>query len=365
MQHALIIAGGSGSRLWPLSREGRPKQLITNSTGRSLLEEAWTRIDGLIERRCRWVCAEESWRIDVARILPGLEAAQYLGEPEGRDTLAAIAVSCSVIVRRDPDAIVAVFAADHVIEPREALRACFTAGFRLIQSHPEILITFGVTPTSAETGYGYLELGEDAGGEGARTVVCFRAKPNREAAESFVAAGSARFLWNSAMFLWKAGTFLEHVRNLHPHVAEGAERIAAAWGSSTHASVMAEVYAGFPRISVDHGIMEPMTGRPGASVATIPLSASWKDIGSWPSYAATLPHDADGNARGGGLSELIDCRGTVVVTTDPRHLVAAVGCDDLVIVHTPTATLVCRRDRTEAIKPLQKRISRDHGRAYA
>jgi mannose-1-phosphate guanylyltransferase len=365
MKHALIMAGGSGSRLWPLSREGSPKQLLTIASGRSLLEEAWTRIEGLIERRNRWVCAEESWRADVADVLPDLENERYLGEPEGRDTLAALAFSCAVIEREDPDAIVAVFTADHVIEPAESLRASIATGFRIVQRRPEVLLTFGITPTSPETAYGYLELGEAVGKEGARPVLCFREKPDREAAESFVAAGSGRFLWNSGMFLWKARTFLDHVRSLHPHMADGMERIAVAWGSPERASVVSDVYVGLPRISVDHGLMEPITRRSGACVLTIPLSLSWKDIGSWSSYAAILPHDEEGNARGADLTELIDCRGTAVVSTDPRHLVAVVGCEDLVIVHTPNATLVCRSDRAETIKQLQKRIAREYGSDFA
>lgn len=364
MQHALIIAGGSGSRLWPLSREGRPKQLLTMADGRSLLEHAWSRIDGLIDEQRRWVCAEESWRATVTALLPGLADARYLGEPEGRDTLAALAFSCAMIEREDPDAIVAVFTADHVIEPPEKLRASFAAGFHLVQTRPDVLITFGIAPTFPSTGYGYLELGE-AVEEGARAVLRFREKPDQATAESFITAGAGRFLWNSGMFLWKARTFLDLVKVLHPRVAEGMECIARVWNSSDRSSEMSRVYRQLPRISVDHGLMEPVTSHPGGHVVTFPLSLEWKDIGSWDSYAAVLPHDAEGNVRGAGLEELVDCRGTVVISADPSHLVAAIGCEDLVIVHTPTATLVCRRDLAETVKQLQQRIARDHGSSYA
>jgi mannose-1-phosphate guanylyltransferase len=148
MQHALIIAGGSGSRLWPLSREGRPKQLLTMADGRSLLEHAWSRIDDLVDDQRKWVCAEESWRSEVSALLPRLANARYLGEPEGKDTLAALALSFTLIEREDPDDVVAVFAADHVIEPAEKLRASIEAGFHLLQRLPHGLLTFGITRRS-------------------------------------------------------------------------------------------------------------------------------------------------------------------------------------------------------------------------
>ncbi len=365
MRHALIIAGGSGSRLWPLSREGRPKQLLAMADGKSLLEHAWSRIDGLVDDQCTWVCAEESWRPVVSTLLPRLADTRYLGEPEGKDTLAALALSCTIIEREDPGAIVAVFTADHVIEPKEKLCASFEAGFHLVQHQPRVLLTFGITPTFPSTAYGYLELGETIGEEGARVVLRFREKPDRAAAESFIAGGAGRFLWNSGMFLWKAHTFLDLVNRLHPRVSEGMERIARAWSSPDRMAEISKVYSALPRISVDHGLMEPVASIPGGRIMTIPLSVEWKDIGSWNSYAEVFPHDEKGNVQKADLAELIECRGTMVISTDPRHLIAAVGCEDLVIVHTPTATLVCRRDRAETIKQLQQRIAREQGSEYA
>jgi mannose-1-phosphate guanylyltransferase len=365
MNHALIIAGGSGCRLWPLSRESRPKPFLPMADGRSLLEQAWSRLDGMIERPRRWVCAAEPWRAEVTGLLDGLEDARYLGEPEGRNTLAALAFSCTVIERTDPDAVVAVFTADQVINPPEVLRTSLAAGFCLIQRRPDVLLTFGITPTFPSTEYGYLELGKATGDEGAHILLQFREKPDLPTAESFVASGPRRFLWNSGMFLWKARTFLDLVGRHHPGVAEGMKRIAQAWNSPDRVSEVSRVYAGLPRISVDHGLMEPVTSSPERRVLTFPLSLEWKDIGSWSSYASVFPRDAEGNVRQARHSELLDCRNMVVVSADPNHLVAAVGCDDLVIVHTPTATLVCRRDRIEDVKQLQQRIAQEHGNDYA
>jgi mannose-1-phosphate guanylyltransferase len=365
MRHALIIAGGSGSRLWPLSREGRPKQLLTMADGRSLLEHAWSRIDGLIDAKCRWVCAEEPWRTTVIALLPGLTDERYLGEPEGRDTLAALAFSCAMIEREDSDALVAVFTADHMIEPPETLRASFVTGFELVQRQPDTLLTFGIVPTFPSTAYGYLELSETVGERGVRNVLCYREKPDRATAESFIAAGADRFMWNSGMFLWKTRTFLNLVRRHHPILAQGVESISQASSSAERSSAVARIYSSLPSISVDHGLMEPVTNRSEGRVMTLPLSLQWQDIGSWTSYAAAFPHDTEGNVREARLAELIDCRGTLVVSDDPHHLIAAVGCDDLVIVHTTNATLVCRTDHAETIKQLQQRIAREHGSDYA
>jgi mannose-1-phosphate guanylyltransferase len=332
--------------------------------GRSLLEHAWSRIDDLVDDQRKWVCAEESWRSEVSALLPRLANARYLGEPEGKDTLAALALSFTLIEREDPDDVVAVFAADHVIEPAEKLRASIEAGFHLLQRLPHGLLTFGITPTFPSTVYGYLELGEPVGEEGARVVLRFREKPDRAADESFIAGGSRRFLWNRGMFLWRARTFLDLLKSHHPRVAEDMEWIARAWGSPDRTSEIARVYSALPRISVDHGLMEPVASASRGCIMTIPLSLEWKDIGSWNSYAEVFPHDEKGNVQKADLAHIIECRGTMVISTDPRHPVAAVGYEDMVIVHTPTATLVCRRDRAENIKQLQQRIAREQGSEY-
>ena len=365
MHHALIVAGGAGSRLWPLTRGGNPKQFLPLADGRSLIEHAWTRIDGLIEPNHRWVCADESLRTRVRRLLPGLAEARYLGEPEGKDTLVAMAFASSVIAREDPEALVAVFTADHAIEPAEALREGFAAGFRLVQLMPDALVTFGIAPKSPSTGYGYLEIGEHADAEGARVVLRYHEKPDRATAESYCAARAGRFLWNSGMFLWKARTFLELLARHRPDVADAMERITAAWGSPARAATMEKLYAELPRISVDHGLMEPVANENPGRIMTIPLSLEWSDIGSWSSYGDVFPRDAEGNVSRASLSELLECRGTMVFSEDPSHLVAAVGCEDLVIVHTPTATLVCRKDRAESVKELQRRIASSRGNGYA
>ena len=234
MRFALVIAGGSGTRLWPMSRKGTPKQLIplaggrcgSPHEGRSLFEAALERLEGVVDPSALYVCAAEEMRPAVKALVPGLPDGQYIGEPVGRDTLAALALGARVIGLRDPDAVIGVFAADHLIEPADDFRRTVTEGYRLVEESDRLLLTFGITPTRPATGYGYLELGAPlAAGAGARAVTRFREKPGADDAARFIAAGPDRFLWNSGMFIWKAPVFLECVRRYQPDVASGVEAI--------------------------------------------------------------------------------------------------------------------------------------------
>jgi len=362
-RYAVVLAGGSGTRLWPLSRGDEPKQLIARQEGRCRLEIALERLDGIVEARSRFVCAGERHRAAVARRLPGLEPRRYLGEPEPRDTLAAIALSAAVIAAEDPAAVVGIFTADQVIRPVEDFRRIVDAGFDLVAAHPRTIVTFGITPTRPETGYGYLELAEDIGA-GARRVSRFREKPDRATATSFAAAGPGRYLWNGGMFVFSAVTLLERIREYAPALAAAMSGAAAAWNAPRRGEVLAAAYAGLPRVSFDVGFMERAAGDSSLRIAALPMLVDWLDIGSWQALASLYTPDAAGNAAAGGHPVLEDCTGSLVVSTDPSHVVAALGCDDLVIVHTDRATLVCRKDRAESVKQLQALVAERFGPGY-
>jgi len=363
MRHALIMAGGSGTRLWPMSRESQPKQLIPFVGGRSLLQLAFDRLDGLIPAANRHVCAGRQHEAATRAALPALAPDHFLGEPVGRDTLNAIGLSATVIARQDPDAVIAVFTADHVIAPTDRFQQVVEQGFRLAEQQSQLLVTFGIAPTTPATSYGYLQLGEPIG-ESARQVELFKEKPDADKARAYLEAGPERYLWNSGMFVWRAATLLDCIRRYEPETSAALARIGAAWGTPNRGAVLDEVFHTLKKVSVDYAVMEPASRDPGRCVAAVAMPLKWIDVGSWPMFAETCQPDGQGNALGAERALLLDTRGTLIASSDPKHLVAAVGCEDLIIIHTPDATLVCRKDCAEAIKEAYRLVGERYGESY-
>jgi len=361
MRYALIMAGGSGTRLWPMSRAGQPKQLIPFIGGKSLLQAAAERLEGLIPPDRVFVGAGERHRAPILSALPGLNEDRFLGEPVGRDTLNAIGLGAVVIARHDPAALIAVLTADHIIEPRDKFHAIVTRGFELAESRPETLVTFGVTPTGPSTAYGYLELADPIDG-GAFVVRQFREKPDAPTAQRFYDAGPERYLWNSGTFVWRATTLLDCISRYHPAAFAGLQSIAAAWDTPDRQSVLAAIFPTLPKISIDYAVMEPASRDPLVRVVAVPMQLDWLDIGSWPAFAQTCPEDASGNRIAAAKTLLLATARTLVASSDPQHLIATIGCEDLIIVHTPDATLVLRADQAEAIKELHKRVGEQFGK---
>jgi len=359
MRYAVIMAGGSGTRLWPMSTAEQPKQLIPFIDGRSLLAIAAERMDGLVEPANQCVCTGEAFREPIRKAMPRFSDKQIHGEPIGRDTLNAVGFSAAVLSKADPDAVIATFTADHLIEPIDTFQERVNTGYAIAERYPEALVTFGIKPTWPATGYGYVQIDEPLPDfDRAFAVRAFKEKPDATTAQQYVDSG--QYLWNSGMFVWRASALLGCIEKYQPEVYPQLLRIADAWGTPDQQKVLNEIYPALPKISVDYAIMEPASQDHDQQVATVEMPVQWLDVGSWTAFGQTCPTDSEGNQVAADRTELLDTHNTLVASNDPDHLIATVGVTDLVIVHTPRATLVCPRDQEQRVKDLQKRVAEQH-----
>jgi mannose-1-phosphate guanylyltransferase len=343
MRHALIMAGGSGTRLWPLSRAKRPKQLLRLFDGRSLLQHARMRLAGLFEPQNIWVITSAAYLDLVANELPDLPRENLIGEPEGRDTANAIGLAAHLLTLRDADGTMAVFTADHIIAPENRFREAIATGLAAAESNPESLITFGVTPDSPHTGYGYIRRGESLTA-GVHRVGEFREKPDAATAAAYLRSGE--YLWNSGMFVWRTGAILKEMERQLPENHAALRDLAASWRTLSGTSAAALAFSKLKKISVDFGIMEKA-----ASVLVVEMNCRWQDLGAWTAVAATRETDAAGNVVLAPQTLLVDSRDNVIVS-ESGHLLALIGVRDLIVVHSGDATLVCRKEDEQRLKEI-------------
>lgn len=346
MRYVVIMAGGSGTRLWPLSRKGEPKQLLPLVEGRSLLRLAYERVAAIVPDERILVCTGAAYADRVAEILPELPASNLLGEPQGRDSLNAVAWPAAVLARQDPDAVVAMLSADHVIEPVQAFQAALTEAFLLAETDPSALVTFGVVPTTAHTGFGYLRRGEDiAGFPNSSEVLEFREKPQLAQAEEYLSSG--QYWWNSGMFVWRAATLLAQLRILLPDTFAQVSELAE------HPERLDQIYPRLARTSVDYGVMEPVSvGRGSAHVVAVALPIDWRDVGSYSTLAELVPDDGQGNRTQGSVVTLDSANNLLINRCGEQTVLAVTGLTDTVVVLTPDATLVAPMAATQQVKDL-------------
>jgi mannose-1-phosphate guanylyltransferase len=349
--YAVILAGGSGKRLWPLSRRGYPKQLL-DITGRekSLLRETYERLMPLIEPGAVYVMTAEQYTESTRQHLPSLPASNIITEPQGRGSAPAIGLAALHLWRRDPEAVMACLPADHHIAEPERFRRVLAAAEQVAQEGH--LVTLGIMPDCPRTGYGYIEIGDKLAEEGEFEVYRvrqFREKPDEQTAKVFVAGG--RHFWNSGMFIWKASAILEEIAKHLPRLDECLSDVGCVLGTAEESGVLERTWPGVEKETIDFGVMEKAE-----DVVAIPVEMGWSDIGSWASLVDLLPTDGDGNAVV-GTHVGSDTRNCVLYS--PGRLIATVGVENLIVVETEDAILVCPLDRAEEVKALVDRLDEE------
>jgi mannose-1-phosphate guanylyltransferase len=364
MQYGVIMAGGAGTRLWPLSRGNMPKQLLPVVRGKTLLQLSYERLRGILPPEQIFVCTSAAHRAAMEANLPELPKENLLGEPVGRDTANAVGFPAAVLRKRDPDAVFAVVTADHVIEPIDTFQAAIKSAFGVVDMTPNALCTFGIVPTYGHTGLGYVHRGEAiANFKGVYKVQSFREKPEKPTADRYVESG--RYYWNSGMFVWRADTVLHELSMHLPDAHRGLMQIAEAWGTPQQDAVLNDVYPKLPKISIDYAVMEPASqGKGKAQVVVVEMGVQWLDVGSWPALAETLSVDDHDNATDCRACVFIDCNDNIVISHDPEHLVTMMGVSDMIVVHTKDATLVCAKDDAQRVKELVGRVKDKFGEKF-
>jgi mannose-1-phosphate guanylyltransferase len=346
-----------------MSTEAMPKQLIPFIHGRSLLQLAVDRLKGLVPEERIYVCAGQSHRQTILDRIEGLTADRFIAEPTGRDTLNAVGLGAGVIEAHDAEATVAVFTADHIIQPIDAFQRVVEQGFALAEADADRLITFGIEPSYPATGYGYLELGEPIADSDAAVVNRFKEKPDAATAEQYHQAGPSQYLWNSGMFVFQAQTLRQRIERFAPENQPGLQKAVNAVVARDD-DALAEVYPTLPKISIDYAIMEPASQDSQTQMVAVPMPVQWLDVGSWPAFAEAREKDEAGNVTEAEHHALHETTNTVVASDDPDHLVATLGCDNLIIVHTANATLVCHADHAQDLKALHQRVADQFGEQY-
>lgn len=355
MRHAVIMAGGAGTRLWPLSRTARPKQLLPIFGGRSLLRQSFDRLRSLLPAEQVYVITGAAHVPLVGEELPELPPENIFGEPTGRDTANAVGLAAAILHRRDPDGEMGIFTADHVINPVSVFHETLDRAFKTAADRPDALVTLGIRPQGAHTGYGYIQRGVELG-DGVFEVVQFTEKPDVTSAMRYVASGD--YYWNSGMFTWRLGAILAQIQKHLRGSYEGLMECARAWDTPNRRETLERIYPNLMRISIDFAVMERAE-----RVLVVEMNCQWIDVGSWTALEQVVGGDSDGNVSVSPRAVHLGSRGNVIVSEDD-HLIATIGVDDLVIVRSKDATLICAKRDAQGLKELVARVRERFGDQY-
>ena len=353
--YPVILAGGRGTRFWPLSRKRRAKQLIALDGKQTMIQQTVARLVPMASPKRQWVITNDDLRSAILRQLPKLSPKQILAEPVGRNTAPAIGLAAFLLLRHDPDAVLGLFPSDHVIGEPERYRETLRKGIE-IAAAGENIVVLGIRPTRIETGYGYIEVGAP-GASGALQVRRFTEKPDVARATQFLAAGN--YFWNSGMFLWRASTLANALREHLPNTALILEKIAAAYGTSKFAETFRRLYPKCENISIDYAVLEPRSakGEGQSRIFCLPSDFGWNDLGSWTSlheHHARRSSPAENNLITAAGSFSLNAKNNYIHA--PGKFVAVVGVENLVVVETDDALLITTLDQSQDVGKVVKHL---------
>ncbi len=346
MLHAVIMAGGSGTRFWPESRGATPKQMLRLVGDQTMLQSTVERLAALVPPERVLIVTNARLVAEIQEQLPQLPPHSILGEPCRRDTAPCIGLAALEVVRKDPDGIMAVMPSDHVISPDAKFCQAIERAAALVEQSPQRIVTFGIRPTYPAESFGYIERGEELA-PGAYRVRQFKEKPRAEIAQQYLESGT--FYWNSGIFVWRAATIIEALDERQPEMMVHLRKILSTVGTAEYSETFAREFAAIEGISIDYAVMEHAS-----DVAVLEATFAWDDVGSWQSISRLQGTDGDGNTI---LGRHLGLRTTgTLVRGQGEHLVVTLGVNDLIVVHTPDATLVANKHDEESIRQLVKLI---------
>jgi len=361
MDYVVVMAGGTGKRLWPLSRRNRPKQVLKLFDGQTLLQRCFQRLSPIFDAGNIIVLTNAAYADLVREELPELSFDNVIAEPVVRDTAGAIGLAASILAKRDPQATMAVVTADQLIEPSDVFQQALKDALAFVNRNPDSLLTFGIQPTFPSIQLGYIKCTAPRKCPGCEnevySVQAFVEKPDEETAKQYVDTG--QYFWNSGMFVWKAQTILANLEKFLPEAAEPLMKIRTAWDSPNRQSALEQWFPKLPKISIDYAVMEKAE-----AVHAIKLNCRWLDVGCFVALADAISFDENNNVVVAGTSELLGCKNNIIVTEDKGHLVAAVGVENIIVAHAPDATLICHIDHAHRLKELLELIEQHGGQKF-
>jgi mannose-1-phosphate guanylyltransferase len=351
--YPVVLAGGRGTRFWPVSRKRRAKQLLALDGKKTMIQQTVSRLSPLAPAKSFWVITNPDSRQEILRQLPRLHPGQIIAEPLGRNTAPAIGLAAFILLRSDPKAVLGMFPSDHVIADEKRYRQVLEKGIA-IAAAGENIVVLGIRPTRAETGYGYIEASTQSGRE-ALPVRRFREKPDAKTAAKFVQAGN--YFWNSGMFLWSARTLTDALREHLPDTAALLKKIAASYGSAKFKGVFRRLYPDCENISIDYAVLEPRSakGEKRSNIFCLPADFGWNDLGSWTAlheHRVAKQRPPQGNLISGKGIFTLNAAGNYIHA--PGKFIAAVGVENLVIVETEDALLITTREQAQDVGKVVK-----------